>query len=181
MRINRLLGALLVMLALWPAVVGPQQPSPQPIDPPERWPPRPCLDCWSPVTRVATLDRFSTDLNVTDGLLVARYRLELSNQGEGLAEGRIVVPVPADSSVTDLVLSGRPETLEGRVIDADDPQRTYEEIVRRLIDLALPRSLGDDLYEVRAFPVPAGEERAVSFTVTSLLVSFDDEVSLDIP
>ena len=70
-----------------------------------------------------------------------------------------VFPVPAGSSVTDLVLSGGPETLEGKLLDADDATRIYEDIVRRLIDPALLRSLEGDLYEVR---LPAGvavEER----------------------
>ncbi|MDA0353181.1 MAG: VWA domain-containing protein [Chloroflexi bacterium] len=180
MRTPRFLAALVVAIALVPALLpafaGAQQPIDPPILPPDR-----CFDCWWPVTPIATLDRFEADLDVTDGLLVARYRLALSNPGEGLAEGRIVVPVPAGSSVTDLVLSGGPETLEGRVLDADEAQRLYDDIVRRLIDPALLRSLGDDLYEVRAFPVPAGEQRSVSFTVTSPLVATDDQVLVEIP
>jgi Ca-activated chloride channel family protein len=50
-----------------------------------------------------------------------------------------------------------------------------------VIDPALLTSLGDDLYEVRAFPVPAGEERSVSFTVTSPAVASDGQVLLEIP
>lgn len=178
MRLPQLLGALIAVIALLPAVATAQQ---VPIDPPEPWPPERCFDCWWPVMPVANLDRFEADLTVSDGLLVARYRLELSNQREGLAEGRIVVPVPTGSSVTDLVLSGGPETLEGRVLDADAAQRLYDDIVRRLIDPALLRSLGDDLYEVRAFPIPGGEQRSVSFTVTSPLVAVDEQVLLEIP
>ena len=45
------------------------------------------------------------------------------------------------------------------MLDADDATLLYEDIVRRLIDPALLRSLEGDLYEVRAFPVPPGEER----------------------
>ena len=176
MRIHRVLGALIAVLALFPAVASAQQVIDPPILPPDR-----CFDCWWPVIPVATLDRFEVDLNVTDGLLAARYRLELSNPGEGLAEGRVVVPVPAGSSVTDLVLAGGPETLEGRILDAAEAQRLYDDIVRRLIDPALLRSLGDDLYEVRAFPVPTGETRSVSFTVTSPLVAVDEQLLLEIP
>jgi len=176
MHFPRLLGALIAALALFPTIASAQQPVDPPILPPDR-----CFDCWWPVLPVATLDRFEADLDVSDGLLVARYRLELSNPGEGLAEGRIVVPVPAGSSVTDLLLAGGPETLEGRILDANEAQRLYDDIVRRLIDPALLRSLGDDLYEVRAFPVPSGEERSVSFTVTRPLVALDEQVSLEIP
>ena len=102
----------------------------------------------------ARLDTLDVAISVRDAAAVARYRLDLSNPGDFLAEGRIVVPVPPGSAVGDLVLSGGPETLEGRLLDAGDAERIYEDIVRRLIDPALLQSVSDTLYEVRAFPVP---------------------------
>ena len=141
-------------------------------------------DCWWPVGSVAQLDTIDADIDVTDGTTVARYRFDLSNpngQGGPGAEGRIVFPVPEGSSVTDLLLSGGPETLEGRLLGADDAVRIYEDIVRRLIDPALLRSLDGDLYEVRAFPVPAGEQRQVSFTVTTPLLAEGEQASVDVP
>jgi len=144
-------------------------------------PPNRCFDCWWPALPVAQLDRFNAALELSDGLLVSRYRLELSNPGDGLAEGRIVVPVPPGSSVTDLLLSGGPQTLEGRLMDASAAAQLYDDIVARLIDPALLRSLGDDLYEVRAFPVPANEARSVSFTVTSPMVAVDQQLLAEIP
>jgi Ca-activated chloride channel family protein len=83
--------------------------------------------------------------------------------------------------VSDLVLSGGPETLEGRILGADEATRLYEEIVRRMIDPALLRSMGTDLYEVRAFPVPSGEERHVSFTVTTPLLAEGDLATVELP
>ena len=183
-RLARSLAALALLATLLvPAAAAAQE---RPIDPA---PPRPCqLDCWWPVGAVAQLDALDAAIEVADGVMVARYRFHLSNPapdrrevfGPG-AEGRIVFPVPPGSSVTDLVLSGSPETLEGRVLDADEATRIYEDIVRRLIDPALLRSLGDDLYEVRAFPVPAGEQRQVSFTVTIPLLAEDDQALVEVP
>ena len=171
-----------------PAAVSAQEPptQPHPIDP---LPPRSCsFDCWWPVGSVAQFDAMEAEVEVGDGVMIARYRFLLSNPFPPYedfvradAEGRIVFPVLPGSSVTDLLLSGGPETLEGRVLDADEAARIYEEIVRRLIDPALLRSLGDDLYEVRAFPVPAGEEREVSFTVTTPLLAEGEQVLVEIP
>ena len=129
----------------------------------------------------ARLDSLNVDLNVRDGAAVAQYRLDLSNPGDVLAEGRIVVPVPPGSAVSDLVLSGGPETLEGRILDSGDAARIYQDIVRRLIDPALLQSISDTLYEVRAFPVPAGEERSVSFRVTTPLTAEGDQVLVSVP
>ena len=129
----------------------------------------------------ARLDSLRVEMDVRDGAAVAQYRLDLSNPGVDLAEGRIVVPVPPGSAVSDLVLSGGPETLEGRILDASDAARIYEEIVRRLIDPALLQSISETLYEVRAFPVPPGEERSVSFLVTTPLTAEGDQVLVSVP
>lgn len=170
------LAALIAALALLPLTAAAQQP----IDP-EPMPPIRCFDCWWPSLPVAQLERFDATIEVSDGLLISRYRLNLANPSEGIAEGRIVVPVPPGSSVTDLLLSGGPEALEGRLMDASEASQLYAEIVARMVDPALLRSLGDDLYEVRAFPVPSGEQRAVSFTVTSPLIALDQQVLAEIP
>jgi Ca-activated chloride channel homolog len=187
-RITVSLSLLLAALLLLPcAATGQEQRSP--TEPLEPLPPTPCtFDCWWPVGSVAQLDALEARVDVSDGAMVARYRFRLSNPIDdrtdiipAQAEGRIVFPVPAGSSVADLVLSGGPETLEGRVLGADEAARIYEDIVRRQIDPALLRSLGDDLYEVRAFPVPAGEERQVSFSVTTPLLAEGDQALVDIP
>jgi Ca-activated chloride channel homolog len=182
------LAVLLALLVLLPGAAAAQDPSiePRPV-PPE--PPVPCsFDCWWPVGGVAQLDAMEARIAVSDGAVVARYRFRLTSPLPGIselvpapAEGRIVFPVPSGSSVTDLVLSGGPETLEGRLLDADAAARLYEDIVRRQIDPALLRSLGDDLYEVRAFPVPSGEERQVSFTVTTPLLAEGDQALVEVP
>lgn len=180
--------AALAALLLLPSIASAQEP-PGHLDPTEPVPPRPCsFDCWWPVGSVAQLDAMEADIDVSDGAMVAHYRFKLTNPGQGSgdvagppAEGRIVFPVPPGSAVTDLVLSGGPETLEGRVLGADEAARMYEDIVRRLVDPALLRSLGDDLYEVRAFPIPAGEKRQVSFTVTTPLLADGDQAIVEVP
>jgi Ca-activated chloride channel family protein len=181
---SRILVTALSAVLLLPAAASAQDV----IEPMPPVPPLPCGgECWWPVGATAQLDAIEADVEVGDGTAVASYRFELSNPvddarlGGAPAEGRIVFPVPAGSSVTDLVLSGGPETLEGRLLDADDATLIYEDIVRRLIDPALLRSLEGDLYEVRAFPVPPGEERAVSFTVTTPLLAEGQEAVVSVP
>jgi Ca-activated chloride channel family protein len=178
---SRILVTAMSAALLLPTTAAAQDVIIDPIEPPIR-----CMDCWWPVSEVAQLDGIDAEIDVTDGRTVARYRFDLSNpvddrHGGPGAEGRIVFPVPAGSSVTDLVLSGGPETLEGSLLDADDATRIYEDIVRRLIDPALLRSLDGDLYEVRAFPVPAGETRQVSFTVTTPLLAEGEQAVVEVP
>jgi len=129
----------------------------------------------------AQLDALEVDLDVRDGSTVAHYALNFSNDSSRFAEGRIVLPVPPHSSVSELVLSGGPETLEGSIVGATEAARIYEDIVRQLIDPALLQALGGDLYEVRAFPVPQGEERQVSFSVTTPLLAEGSAVAVSVP
>lgn len=143
-------------------------------------------DCWWPVDTLARLDSLRATVEVTEGVMVARYRFDLSDPTSPeidapVAEGRVVFPVPTGSSVSDLTLSGGPQTLEGSLLGADDAARIYEDIVRRMVDPALLRSVGTDLYEVRAFPVPAGETRQISFTVTTPLLAQGDAALVDVP
>jgi Ca-activated chloride channel family protein len=172
-------GAVALVL-VWPLAAGAQERI-RPIEP------VPCVDCWTPVVDTAVLDGLDAHVSVADGVVITHYRFELSapprlgRVGRQSVEGRLVVPVPAGSSVTDLVLSGGPETLEGQLLDANDASRLYEDIVRRLVDPALLRSLDGNLYEVRAFPVPRGERRQVSFDVTTPLIATGQEALVEVP
>jgi hypothetical protein len=151
-----------------------------PIGPPIILPPCP-LDCWWPITPIAQLDNLEIDVTVSALTVEAHYNLRLTNPNHGLAEGRSVVPMPPDSAVVDLTLSDGSQTLEGRLLDPDEAQRLYDDIVRHLIDQALLRSLDDDLYEVRAFPVAQGEERQVSFTVVTPISHVGLDVDVLVP
>jgi hypothetical protein len=106
----------IIVIALATLLLLPAAASAQDIVEPEPMPPLPCPGCWWPVDAVAQLDGIEADVEVADGVTIARYRFDLSNpadtrHGGPGAEGRIVFPVPSGSSVTDLVLSGGLETL----------------------------------------------------------------------
>ena len=152
----------------------------------------PCFDCWWAGLSVARLTHADAGVDVEDGRYRTSWTLTFAHpadlDGGGdvdtrfpLAEGRVIVPLPPGSVVTDLTLGDGTQTLEGRLLDADDAARIYEEIVRRLIDPALLRSLGDDLYEIKAFPVPRGETRTVTYIVTTPLTAEGGQVVIEAP
>ncbi|MDE2696131.1 MAG: VWA domain-containing protein [Chloroflexota bacterium] len=168
-------------LSLLAAIVGLLAAAMPPTAQAQRPPIEPCDDCWWVGPGAASLTHAQADVTVADGRYRTRWTLTFENPGGGLAEGRVIVPLPANSVVTGLTLAGGPETLEGRLLGAGDAQRIYEEIVARIIDPALLRSLDDDLYEIRAFPVPAGETRFVLYTVTTPLAAESGEVVVEAP
>ena len=151
-----------------------------------------CFDCWWAGPSAARLTHADASVDVGNGRYRTSWTLTFAHpadlDGGGgislrfpLAEGRVIVPLPPGSVVTDLTLGDGTQTLEGRLLDAADAARIYEEIVRRLIDPALLRSLGDDLYEIKAFPVPRGETRTVSYTVTTPLTAAGGQVVIEAP
>ena len=176
-----LLAAIVVAVQTLPSPAAAQRPIPPP-----------CFDCWWAGPSDARLTRADASVDVGDARYQTRWTLTFAHpddlDGVGgadvrfpLAEGRVIVPLPPDSVVTDLTLGDGTRTLEGRLLDADDASRIYEEIVRRLIDPALLRSLGGDLYEIKAFPVPQGETREVRYTVTTPLTAEAGEAVIEAP
>jgi Ca-activated chloride channel family protein len=71
-----------------------------------------------------------------------------------VVEGTYLFPLPSDAAVTGFTLwiDGKP--VEGEVLDADQARRTYEEIVRRMIDPALLEYAGQGAVRARVFPFP---------------------------
>ena len=179
-----------ILLVLLAAIVVAVQALPSPVAAQRPIPP-PCFDCWWAGPSDARLTRADASVDVEDGRYRTSWTLTFAHPSDiagggiggrfGPAEGRVIVPLPPDSVVTDLTLGDGTQTLEGRLLDADDASRIYEEIVRRLLDPALLRSLGDDLYEIKAFPVPRGETRTVTYTVTTPLTAEGGEAVIEAP
>ena len=179
-----------ILLVLLAVIVVAAQALPSPVAAQRPIPP-PCFDCWWAGPSDARLTRADASVDVEDARYRTSWTLTFAHPSDiagggiggrfGPAEGRVIVPLPPDSVVTDLTLGDGTQTLEGRLLDADDASRIYEEIVRRLIDPALLRSLGDDLYEIKAFPVPRGETRTVTYTVTTPLTAEGGEAVIEAP
>ena len=179
-----LLAAILAIAVLAAQAISTPAAAQRPIEPP-------CIDCWWAGPSAARLTHAGASVTVEDARYRTRWTLTFAHPADldggaavgprSLAEGRVIVPLPADSVVTDLALGDGRQTLEGRLLDAEDASRIYDEIVRRLIDPALLRSLGDDLYEIKAFPVPRGETRTVTYTVTTPLTADGGEVVIEAP
>lgn len=109
----------------------------------------------------------------------ARVRVEqhFKNIGSGLLEADYLFPVPAGAMVSglSLLLGGSlpgGSELKGRLLKADEARRVYEEVVRRRKDPALLQYIGQDIYRVRVFPIPAG-------MTARLILSYDQTLRAD--
>jgi Ca-activated chloride channel family protein len=94
---------------------------------------------------------------------------EFVNLSAATLEAEYVFPLPRGAMVSAVTLFEQGRGLEGRILRAEEARRAYEEIVRRQRDPALLEYLGQDLFRVRVFPIPAGGRRRVVLKYDQLL------------
>ena len=96
------------------------------------------------------------------------------NEGDRVAEGDYLYPLPGEAAFVGFSLWQGEEELRGEVMDREQARRIYEEIVRRREDPALIELAGHGLLRARVFPIGPGQERRVQLRYTQLLATSGD-------
>ncbi|MGQ9910708.1 MAG: VIT domain-containing protein [Candidatus Flexifilum sp.] len=99
--------------------------------------------------------------------------MEFENDGNGLAEGTFIFPLPMGAAVENLVMYINGVPIEARVLEADEARAYYDEIVRQYRDPALLEYIGQSVVQANVFPIPPGESRRIEITYSQVL-SFDN-------
>ncbi|MBN2225445.1 MAG: VWA domain-containing protein [Deltaproteobacteria bacterium] len=84
-------------------------------------------------------------------------------------EGTFIFPLPEGASFSDLAMYIDGKKVEGKVLDAGEARRTYEDIVRRLKDPALLEYVNRNTFKLRVYPIPARGEKRIEITYTETL------------
>jgi Ca-activated chloride channel family protein len=95
------------------------------------------------------------------------------NRGHREMEATYVFPLPAGAVVQKFTLTADGQEIPARLMDKDEAQRLYEDIVRRRRDPALLTYAGNNAYQAKIYPIPAGGERRIEIRYTQLL-SYDN-------
>jgi Ca-activated chloride channel family protein len=137
----------------------------------EPMPPIPCpwWDCGE--TGPVVVEQYRVDTTIEGPIATTRITQVLRNDGVGLAEGRFLMPIPADAAVTGLTLWIDDEPVAGEILDGEAARRTYEQIVRDTLDPALLEFVDDDLLSLSVFPIPVGAERKVEVEYRQVLAA----------
>lgn len=112
--------------------------------------------------------RASIDVRVNGQAVETVVTQTVRNTDRVQREAILVLPIPRNAAVTDLVLMVDGQELPGEVLQREKAEQRYEEIVRRSQDPALLRYMDHDLLQTNVFPVPAGKERTITLKLTSL-------------
>ena len=95
------------------------------------------------------------------------------NESRREMEATYLFPLPAGAVVNKFTLYADGQEIEARLLNKDEAQRIYEEIVRRRRDPALLTYAGNNAYQARIFPIPPGGQRRIELRYTEVL-SYDN-------
>jgi len=102
---------------------------------------------------------------------IARTNVSMAfvNEGNGLAEGTFVFPLPMGAAVEQLIMEINGIPIEARVLETDEARAYYDEIVRQYRDPALLEYIGQSVVQANVFPIPPGESRRIEITYSQVL------------
>lgn len=139
------------------------------IDPPPGGPLPPPL----PVADPVRIEQQQVDVRIDGPVAQVHLTQLLRNHSAQTVEGTYLFPLPADAAISDFQMTVDGQVLEGQVLTKEEARRTYEEIVRRQRDPALLEYIGDNLFQVSLFPIPAGATRTVELSYAQILTQRD--------
>jgi Ca-activated chloride channel homolog len=126
------------------------------------------------------VQRVSSDVRVRIDGRVATVEVEeqFRNAGGGIAEGSYLYPMPGEAVFQNFSLWMGETEVRGEMMNAQQAQSIYEEIVRRVRDPALLTLAGHGLIRARVFPIQPGETRRVVLRYTQLLTREGDALRI---
>lgn len=165
----------------------PGQPIPQPFLPPHPPIPTPMpvptprVPTLPPEAVPVTMTGYRVTGTVTDTAAELNYRIVFRNPGDRRLEGVLMVPLPADASLSgfSMVIGGK-ET-KGELLEATQAASIYQSIVSRAIDPGLLELVGERMFRARVFPIEPHGEVVATLKLTQSLPKSGGLVSLAVP
>lgn len=108
---------------------------------------------------------------IRDQVVVTHVDQVFYNPNDWQVEGTYLFPIPLDAAVSNFILWVDGKPVEGKVLDAEQARRTYEDIVRNFSDPALLEYSGRGAMQARIFPIPPQGERRIELEYTQVLTA----------
>jgi len=154
-------------------------PGPRPMPVPLPGPrPAPILPSEaSPVTMTG----YHVEGTITDQVAELSYRIVFRNPTDRRLEGVLMVPLPADASLSgfSMVIGGK-ET-KGELLEATQASSIYQSIVSRAIDPGLLELIGERMFRAKVFPIEPRGEIVATLKMTQTLAKSGGLVTLSVP
>lgn len=158
-----LLAALLPTQALADGIIIPEPP--------------PCDPCPIPSPMSQLVIRYHhVTVNIKDQVAVTHVDQVFYNPNDWSVEGTYVFPLPSDAGVSGFTLWVDGEPIQGKILEAEQARRQYQEIVRQLRDPALLEYAGQGAFQAHIFPIPPQGERRIELEYSQVLPAQNDLV-----
>jgi len=156
-------------------------PGPRPLPQPTPMPgPRPA-PVLPPDASPVTMAAYHVEGTITDQVAELSYRIVFRNPTDRRLEGVLMVPLPADASLSgfSMVIGGK-ET-KGELLEATQASSIYQSIVSRAIDPGLLELIGERMFRAKVFPIEPRGEIVATLKMTQTLAKNGGLVSLSVP
>ena len=109
------------------------------------------------------------DITIKDGVADTRMEQVFQNNVDRDLEAVYIFPLPADASIADFAMTINGKRVSGELVARDKARRIYEDIVRRMRDPGLLEHLGNQLFRISVYPVPARGEQRIELAYSQTL------------
>ncbi len=120
-------------------------------------------------------------ITVRDQVASVSIDQEFVNNGRGNLEVEYMFPIPPGAAIDAMTLVVDGKELTGKILEAKEARRIYEDIVRQKKDPALLEYIGYGLYRTRAFPLQPGKPAHVLTHYTTVCRRDHDLVEVFYP
>src|SRR5271165_5941418 len=108
------------------------------------------------------------NITIEDQVAVTKVEQTFRNHTDRNLEATYIFPVPRGASVNKFTMLVNGKEVKGELVEADKARQIYTSIVRRTQDPGLLEYIGNNLLQMKVFPVPAKGDQKVSLSYTSV-------------
>jgi Ca-activated chloride channel family protein len=123
--------------------------------------------------KLPPLAMVSHRVNVTidDQVAVTEIEQVFRNHTDRPLEATYVFPVPKGASVRKFSMWVGGTQMPGELLEADKARKIYTDIVRRTLDPGLLEYVGNDIFQVKVFPIPPRGDQKIKLSFSSVAPS----------
>ena len=144
--------------------------------------PRPLPMPVFPVDAVpVAMSGYRVEGTVTDTVAELTYRITFHNPTDRRLEGMLMVPIPAETSLSGFSMTVGGKETKGELLESAQAASIYEGIVRQQRDPGLLELVGERMFRARVFPIEPRGDIVATLKLTQTLPQSGGLVSLRVP
>jgi Ca-activated chloride channel family protein len=115
------------------------------------------------------IDYQRVKVTVDNQIATTNVDMQFTNQGEALAEGTFIFPLPLGAAVDKLTMYIDGKAIDAKILSAAEARNIYNQIVRQYRDPALLEYVGAQAVQANIFPIPPHQSRRIEIAYSQVL------------